>query len=55
VAEGAADSAVTDMGSLLNFGFVDPDGGHNEVIWVKPHVPVERGFRRAEWTTAQID
>jgi catechol 2,3-dioxygenase-like lactoylglutathione lyase family enzyme len=27
VAEGAGDGAVSDMGSLLNFGFADPDGG----------------------------
>jgi catechol 2,3-dioxygenase-like lactoylglutathione lyase family enzyme len=50
VAEGAADGEVIDMGSLLNFGFVDPDGAGHEVVWVKPGVPVERGIRRAEWT-----
>ena len=53
VAEGAGDGAVTDMGSLLNLGFTDPDGGGHEVIWVKPGVPVERGVRRAEWTTIE--
>lgn len=50
VAEGAGDGVVTDMGSLLSFGFTDPDGGCHEVVWVKPGVPVEAGLRRAEWT-----
>ena len=54
VAEGAGDGAVTDMGSLLNLGFTDPDGGEHEIIWVKPGVPVEAGARRAEWSTAEI-
>ena len=54
VAEGAGDGVVTDMGSLLNFGFTDPDGGQHEVIWVKPDVPVETGLRRAEWSTVEM-
>jgi catechol 2,3-dioxygenase-like lactoylglutathione lyase family enzyme len=54
VAEGAGEGAVTDMGSLLNFGFTDPDGGQHEVIWVKPGVPVEAGLRRAEWRTLEL-
>lgn len=54
VAEGAGDGVVTDMGSLLNFGFTDPDGGQHEVIWVKPGVPVEAGLRRAEWSTVEV-
>jgi catechol 2,3-dioxygenase-like lactoylglutathione lyase family enzyme len=54
VAEGAGDGMVTDMGSLLNFGFTDPDGGQHEVIWVKPGVPVEAGLRRAEWSTVEV-
>jgi catechol 2,3-dioxygenase-like lactoylglutathione lyase family enzyme len=54
VAEGAGDGVVTDMGSLLNFGFTDPDGGEHEVIWVKPGVPVEAGLRRAEWSTIEM-
>ena len=54
VAEGAGDGAVTDMGSLLNFGFADPDGGEHEVVWVKPGVPVATGLRRAEWTTVEM-
>jgi catechol 2,3-dioxygenase-like lactoylglutathione lyase family enzyme len=54
VAEGAGDSVVTDMGSLLNFGFTDPDGGQHEVIWVKPGVRVEAGLRRAEWRTVEV-
>ncbi len=53
VAERAGDGAVTDMGSLLNFGFADPDGGEHEVVWVKPGVPVESGLRRAEWRTVE--
>jgi catechol 2,3-dioxygenase-like lactoylglutathione lyase family enzyme len=55
VAAGAGDGVVTDMGSLLNFGFTDPDGGRHEVIWQKPGVPVETGLRRAEWTTLELD
>ena len=54
VAEGAGDGVVTDMGSLLNFGFTDPDGGQHEVIWVKPGVAVEAGLRRAEWSTVEV-
>ena len=54
VAEGAGDGAVTDMGSLLNAGFTDPDGGEHEVVWVKPGVPVESGLRRVEWRTVEL-
>jgi catechol 2,3-dioxygenase-like lactoylglutathione lyase family enzyme len=54
VAEAAAEGDVIDMGSLLNFGFKDPDGATHEVVWVKPGVPVERGIRRAEWTTVDL-
>jgi catechol 2,3-dioxygenase-like lactoylglutathione lyase family enzyme len=54
VAEGAGDGGATDMGSLLNAGFTDPDGGEHEVVWVKPGVPAEAGLRRAEWTTLEI-
>jgi catechol 2,3-dioxygenase-like lactoylglutathione lyase family enzyme len=50
-AEGVADGDVIDMGSLLNFGFVDPDGTSHEVVWAKTGVPVEQGIRRTEWTT----
>ncbi|HYO30819.1 MAG TPA: VOC family protein, partial [Thermomicrobiales bacterium] len=53
VAEGAVDGEVVDMGSLLNFGFVDPDGASHEVVWTKPGVPIVRGIRRAEWTTIE--
>jgi hypothetical protein len=42
------------MASLLNFGFRDPDGASHEVVWVKPDVPIERGSRRAEWTTVDL-
>ena len=55
VAEGASDGEVIDMGSLLNFGFTDPDGAGHEVVWAKPGVPVERGIRRAEWTTVDLE
>ncbi len=55
VAEGAADGDVIDMGSLLNFGFVDPDGASHEVVWIKPGVPVERGIRREEWSTVDLE
>ena len=54
VAEGAGDGVVTDMGSLLNFGFTDPDGGQHEVVWVKPGVPAESGLRRAEWSSFEM-
>jgi catechol 2,3-dioxygenase-like lactoylglutathione lyase family enzyme len=54
VAVGAGDGAVTDMGSLLNAGFTDPDGGEHEVVWVKPGVPAATGLRRAEWTTVEM-
>ena len=54
VAEGAGDGVVTDMGSLLNFGLTDPDGGQHEVIWVIPGVPVEAGLGRAEWSTVEV-
>ncbi len=54
VEEGAGDGSVTDMGSLLNLGFTDPDGGEHEVVWVKPGVPVEEGLRRAEWSPARL-
>jgi hypothetical protein len=54
VKEGAGDGSVTDMGSLLNAGFTDPDGGEHEVVWVKPGVPVESGLRRLEWRTFEL-
>ena len=54
VAEGASDSEVTDMGSILLFSFLDPDEGRHEVVWKKPGVPVGAGLRRAEWRTAEI-
>ena len=54
VAEGASDSAVTDMGSILLFSFLDPDEGRHEVVWRKPGVPIEAGLRRAEWKTVEL-
>lgn len=53
-AEGALDSEVTDMGSILLFSFLDPDEGRHEVVWKKPGVPVEAGLRRAEWKTVEL-
>ena len=55
VAEGAGDGVVTGMGSLLNFGFTDPDGGSHELVWVKPGVLVEAGLRRSEWKTIDME
>jgi catechol 2,3-dioxygenase-like lactoylglutathione lyase family enzyme len=54
LAEGASDSVVTDMGSMLLFSFLDPDEGRHEVVWKKPGIPVEAGMRQAEWRTAEI-
>lgn len=55
VSEGAGNGVVTDMGSLLSFGFTDPDGGEHEVVWVKPGVPVGAGLRRVNWTRVEMD
>ena len=54
LAEGAGDGEVVDMGSLLLFGFTDPDGGEHEVVWAKPDVPTESGLPRTEWTRVEI-
>ena len=51
MAEGRDDGVVTDMQVLLLFTFTDPDGGHHEVAWQKPGVPLTAGGRRADWTT----
>ena len=51
----AGDGLVSDMGSLLNLGFTDPDGGEHEIIWAKPGIPVEQGLRRAEWTYIEFE
>ena len=42
VARGSSDGAVTDLGPKLSFWFVDPDGMHMEVDWVRD--PSLRGF-----------
>lgn len=55
VAEGAGDGVVTDMGSLLIFGFTDPDGAHHEVVWTKPSVPADRSLPRENWKTVEMD
>ena len=54
LAEGAGDGEVVDMGSLLLFGFTDPDGGEHDVVWAKPGVPTEAGLKRTEWTTIEM-
>ena len=53
-AEGALDSVVTDMGSMLLYSFLDPDEGRHEVVWRKPGVPVEAGLRQVEWKTVEL-
>jgi catechol 2,3-dioxygenase-like lactoylglutathione lyase family enzyme len=55
VTEGAGDGVVTDMGSLLSFGFTDPDGGRHEVVWVKPGVPAEAMLKRVDWARVEMD
>jgi catechol 2,3-dioxygenase-like lactoylglutathione lyase family enzyme len=55
VAEEASDGVVTDMGSLLLFSFLDPDKARHEVVWKKPGIPVEAGFKRADWKTVELD
>lgn len=55
VEEGAGDGVVTDMGSLLIFGFTDPDGAQHEVVWSKPDVPVDRSLPREQWETVEMD
>jgi catechol 2,3-dioxygenase-like lactoylglutathione lyase family enzyme len=54
VEEGVSDGVVTDMGSLLNLSFKDPDGGQLEVVWVKPGVPTAAGLRRAAWRRLEL-
>lgn len=55
VAEGAGDGVVTDMGSLLLFGFTDPDGAHHEVVWPKPDAPVDSSLPRDKWKTVTME
>ncbi len=55
VAQGASDGEVTDMGSLLQFSFDDPDGGRQEVAWNKPGVPFGAGSERANWKTVEMN
>ena len=42
VERGASDGAITDLGPKLSFWFVDPDGMHMEVDWVRD--PSLQGF-----------
>jgi hypothetical protein len=53
-AEGALDSVVTDMGSMLLFSFLDPGEGRHEVAWRMPGVTVEAGLRQVEWKTVEL-
>jgi catechol 2,3-dioxygenase-like lactoylglutathione lyase family enzyme len=58
IAEGAGATEggqVTDMGSMLSFSFYDPDGAWHEIMWNKPGVPVEDGFRVADWKMIDLD
>jgi hypothetical protein len=59
IAEGAnatEGGLITDMGSMLSFSFHDPDGAWHEVMWIKPHVQVEEGFKRPpEWKMIDLD
>jgi catechol 2,3-dioxygenase-like lactoylglutathione lyase family enzyme len=59
IAEGANATdggLVTDMGSMWSFSFYDPDGGWNEVIWVKPGAPFEEGLTRpGDWNMIDLD
>ena len=49
VARGGCDGEVTDMGSLLQFTFEDPDAARHEVSWNKPGVRFAQGGQRANW------
>jgi catechol 2,3-dioxygenase-like lactoylglutathione lyase family enzyme len=53
--EEAGDGVVTDMGSLLTFGFTDPDGGSCEVVWAKPGVTPGRELERVNWRKVEIE
>lgn len=55
MAEGAGDGVVTDMGSLLTFGFTDPDGGAYEVVWAKPGMRPGRGLERVNWRKVEME
>jgi catechol 2,3-dioxygenase-like lactoylglutathione lyase family enzyme len=54
VARGACDGEVTDMGPLLLFSFVDPDGAKHEVAWNKPGALLGQGGERAAWKRVEI-
>lgn len=51
--EQSAPREVVDMGMLLNFGFVDPDGAEHEVVWIKdPDIdPLET--LRSKWKVVE--
>ena len=54
-AHATEDGLVTDMGAMLSFSFHDPDGGWNELMWVKPDVPLEELKGPSEWTMIDLD
>jgi catechol 2,3-dioxygenase-like lactoylglutathione lyase family enzyme len=54
-AHATEDGLVTDMGAMLSFSFHDPDGGWNELMWVKPDVPLEELTGPSEWTMIDLD
>jgi catechol 2,3-dioxygenase-like lactoylglutathione lyase family enzyme len=55
VDNGASTGEVTDVGPLLSFSFVDPDGLEGEVVWVKPDDSSLSSGRRETWRTVDID
>jgi hypothetical protein len=55
IAQGAGDGVVTDMRSLLTFGFTDPDGGSYEVAWAKPGVGLGAALKRVNWRKVEIE
>lgn len=55
MAENASDGVVTDMGSMWNLTFIDPDGGSHEIVWAKPGVPISQGTERINWTMVELD
>lgn len=55
VAEGACDGTVTDMGAMWILTFIDPDGGSQEVVWMKPNEPLTHMRNLADWTTFVLE
>jgi catechol 2,3-dioxygenase-like lactoylglutathione lyase family enzyme len=55
VARGACDGEVTDMGPILIFTFIDPDGGAQEVVWTKPGARWDTGGERSTWKRIELE